>query len=301
MNRVFKVFDRRLERCARGIIGLLAFGGVLLLAGLDYLTGYELSMSVFYLVPVALGTWYGGKWIGFAAAILSSVSWYFADAADGHPYSYPGIAVWNSLMRLGFYIITTLLLSALHESLRRQRQLARTDALTGLYSRRAFEGRLKHDLALGQRRKSALTLAYVDLDDFKAINDTYGHPGGDALLRLVGQVLRMSVRTADTAARIGGDEFALIMPDADAREAQHVVPRMTLALRAALDANGYQVTCSVGVVTFLESATTPAGVLAAADNLMYQVKRNGKGAVAYDVISPGQALRSTGNAARAPL
>lgn len=284
MMDLFRIFDHHLDRLGSGRLLALAAGGVLLVGALDYSTGYELSMSVFYLGPVALAAWYGRRWTGIVVAMLSSVGWYFVDSAVGHQYSYPGIAIWNAFVRLGSYLAISLLLTTLRESLRRQQYLASVDALTGLYGRRFFESRLKHDLALGQRHRSALTLAYVDLDDFKAVNDTYGHLGGDAVLRLIGQVLQSSVRETDTAARIGGDEFALIMPDADSPEAQQIVSRMTHALHAALEASGYKVTCSAGVVTFPESATTPERALASADALMYQVKHNGKGAVAFDVI-----------------
>ena len=284
MMNLLRIFDQRLDQLGGSKLLALATCGTLLIGWLDYSTGYELSMSVFYLGPVALAAWYGRRWTGIAVAIFSSVSWYFVDSAAGHQYSYPGIAVWNALVRLGSYIVISLLLTALRESLRCQQHLASVDALTGLYGRRVFEIRLQHDLALGQRRRSALTLAYVDLDDFKAVNDTYGHPGGDAVLRLIGQVLQSSVRETDTAARIGGDEFAVIMPDADSPEAQQIVSRMTHALHTALEASGYAVTCSAGVVTFPESATTPKDAQASADALMYQVKHNGKRAVAFDVI-----------------
>ena len=136
--------------------------------------------------------------------MLSCVSWYAADVGAGHVYSHWTIPIWNALIRLGIFISTSVLLTALLEGLLVQRRMARTDSLTELCSRRAFDEGLQHDLAVAQRHKSALTLAYIDLDDFKAVNDSHGHAAGDRVLRTVGEVLRNAIREADTAARLGG-------------------------------------------------------------------------------------------------
>ncbi|MCA1791981.1 MAG: GGDEF domain-containing protein, partial [Thioalkalivibrio sp.] len=156
--------------------------------------------------------------------------------------------------------------------------------LTGLYARRAFEDRLEHDLALAQRRKSAVTLAYVDVDDFRAVNDAHGHAGGDRVLREIGRVLKDSIREADTAARVGGDEFALVFPDADAGGAHQIVSKLTRQLHEAPVASNWGVTCSIGVVTLLDSAISVERAVAAADAVMYRVKHSGKGAVEFSVF-----------------
>ena len=296
MMPMLKTVDRQLDRLRDREILALTTCIVVVVGALDYSTGYELSMSVFYLAPVAVAAWYGRRRTGITVAILSCISWYLADFANGHQYSYPVIPVWNAFVRFGFFLVTSLLLTALRRSLRHQQHLARTDALTGLYGRRAFASRLKHDLALGRRRKRALTLAYMDVDDFKAINDAYGHARGDALLRSIGRVLQGSVREADTPARVGGDEFALIMPDAEGRDARQIISRMRRELRHAFAASHFRVTCSIGVVTFLESATTPESALAAADALMYRVKGTRKGAVAFDVVDATDQTQAKGAA-----
>lgn len=240
--------------------------------------------SLFYLGPVALATWYGGRRLGIGIAVLSCAVWYFAEVAAGAQYSHPAIPVWNALVRLGFFLITSLLLNALRKSLLGEQYLARTDALTELYGRRAFEERLRHDLVLAQRRKGAVSLAYVDLDNFKAVNDTRGHAEGDRVLQAVGQALRDSVREADTAARVGGDEFALVLPDTDRPGAEQVISKLRSRLQEALRAGAWPVTCSIGVTTFMDPAISPDTAIAAADALMYEAKRSGKGAVAYSVL-----------------
>ncbi|WP_166253473.1 GGDEF domain-containing protein [Marinobacter salicampi] len=284
MMRPLRTLDQylgRLKPAGRLTVALL---GVPVVGGLDYLTGNEISTSLLYLGPIALAAWYSGRLAGSAVAVLCCISWFLADLADGTQYSHPAIPYWNSLIRLGFFYITAVLLSKLRSSLRDRERLARTDSLTGLYVRREFDSRLKHDLAMAHRSGSALTLAYVDVDDFKAVNDIHGHAGGDQVLRTIGRILGGSVREADTAARVGGDEFALILPSTDGPGARQAISTLTQELQDALRANDFEVTCSIGVVTLLDPAISPEQAIAAADELMYQVKLQGKGAVAFNVL-----------------
>jgi diguanylate cyclase (GGDEF)-like protein len=299
MMPLLTTLDLHLERLTRAGILALAVCGVLIVGGVDYLAGYEAGVSLFYRGPVAVAAWYAGRWPGFAIAFFSSVSWYVADFAAGNQYSHPAIPVWNTFIRFGFFFITGVLLNALRTNLRAQQYLAQTDDLTGLYGRRVFEDRLKHDLALGQRRKSALTLAYVDVDDFKAVNDTHGHAGGDRVLRAIGRVLRDSLREVDTVARVGGDEFALILPDTGGPGAQQAISGLTRELHEVLGASDFEVTCSIGVVTFRDSATSPEHAVAAADELMYEVKHKGKGAVAFSVLGEAVQPRAAADAPQA--
>jgi diguanylate cyclase (GGDEF)-like protein len=271
----------------RGPIAALATLGVFAVGYVDYATGFEISVSLLYVGPVALAAWYAGRWPGISIAVLSCVAWFSADFYSGNHYSNALIPYWNALVRLGFFVLTGLLLSALRASLEYQRHLASTDSLTGLYGRRAFEERLAHDLALARRRKSAVTVAYLDLDGFKGVNDAQGHAAGDRVLKTTGRVLRDSVRLTDTAARLGGDEFALVLPDTDAAGARQAIANVARALRDAFEEDRSGVTCSIGAITFAGAELPPAQAIAAADALMYEVKRSGKGAVAFRV-HPGE-------------
>ena len=285
MMRLLKALDRRLGALDRAAILALAFVGVAIVGVLDYLGGYEVAFSLFYLGPVAMAAWYSGRRAGILIAAASCASWYVADVGAGHVYSHAAIPMWNALVRLGSFLITGLLLAALRASLDFQRQLARTDGLTGLHGRRAFEERLQHDLELAKRRRGAVSLAFIDMDDFKSINDRRGHVEGDRVLKVVGRALKHSVREADTAARLGGDEFALVLPEADDEAAQHAVNKVRAGLQDELKAEGLEaVTCSIGVVTFRQPPVSLRGAVAAADALMYEVKRQGKGAIAFRVL-----------------
>jgi len=290
-------FARRLDALDAPAIAILAIASVLVIGLADYFTGYEVSMSLFYLGPVALAAWYAGNAAGIAVAVFSCASWYTAEIAAGHPYSHPAIPVWNALVRFGFFLISGMLIATLRGAMQREQRLARTDALTGLHGRRSFEERVEHDLALAQRRGSAISIAYIDLDDFKAINDAHGHAGGDRVLQAVGAALNSSTRRVDTAARLGGDEFALLMPDTDARGVQLAIPNLERAFKTRFAALGITATCSIGVVTFSDPTLSSASAVSAADALMYDVKRRGKGAIAYREIGrtaePGEARTET--------
>jgi diguanylate cyclase (GGDEF)-like protein len=273
-------FDRYLDKSTRAGIWVLAACGVGIVGYIDYVTGYKVSVSVFYLVPVAMAGWYAGRWTGAGIGLISTVSWYVADFAAGQPYLHPAIEIWNGLVRVGFFLTVSLLVTALRASYRHVTHLARIDGLTELYGRRTFEDRLEHDLALARRRKSAVTLAYLDLDDFKAVNDTYGHVEGDRVLQETARVLKNAVRQADTVARLGGDEFAVILPDTDSQGAQEVIANLVREFKKEFS----KVTCSVGVVTFLAPDLSVPAAIAAADEVMYEAKRKGKGAVEFSVL-----------------
>ena len=282
LTRTIAAVDKVLARGTPGLILALAVSGVAAVGYVDFLTGFEVSLSLFYLGPIAIAAWYVGRWPGIGIAALACISWYIADAR--HQYSHPSIPIWNAMVRLEVFLVFALLLTALRDHVLKERQLARTDSLTQLFGQRTFLERLEHDLALAQRRNSAISLVYIDLDDFKTVNDTYGHGEGDQVLRTTGRVLRQAVRRTDTAARLGGDEFALILPDTNSDGAHEVIRNLRKLLEEAFLATGFKVTCSIGVVTYLDATLSPERVIAVADELMYQVKRGGKASVAYRVV-----------------
>ena len=156
-----------------------------------------------------------------------------------------------------------------------------TDDLTGLNNTRYFNKRLPELLAHG----GTLSLVILDLDNFKAIVDTYGHLVGSRTISHLGKIIRHMIRPGDIAARFGGDEFVIVLPDTDSSTAIGIAETVRAAIEACstLEGNGVDistVTASVGVATFPDHATTPEGLFRAADTAMYAVKRGGKNAVA---------------------
>jgi len=163
--------------------------------------------------------------------------------------------------------------------------MAMSDALTGLPNRRAFEEALTRDLARTERQGGAVTLILIDADHFKKVNDTYGHQGGDTVLRALSDVLRESTRTSDIAARVGGEEFALILPQTDSDNALVVAERvrMRFAVRkiALDDGRVVKATVSLGMATVKSPGcrTADKALYEAADKALYDAKASGRNCV----------------------
>ncbi|HEY8719700.1 EAL domain-containing protein [Pengzhenrongella sp.] len=177
-------------------------------------------------------------------------------------------------------------LSDIHERRTLEDQLrenALYDALTGLPNRRLFLDRLDRSLALWQRSRTPFAVLFLDLDGFKAINDTLGHPMGDRLLNVVGTRIERALRTVDTGARFGGDEFAVLLHDVDADGALLVAQRVQAELGEIIDLDGHEVTirASLGLVTSAIAYASAEEVLRDADAAMYHAKSTEKGTVAF--------------------
>jgi diguanylate cyclase (GGDEF)-like protein len=156
------------------------------------------------------------------------------------------------------------------------RFLAEHDPLTRLFNRRAFNHRLRVEAARARRYGKPFALVVLDVDGFKIINDRHGHMAGDAALARVADLLNRELRTPDAAFRIGGDEFALILPEVDAESADAVVRRIAAHVEEAGAAEGHPVTASFGVALFGVVASDPEALLRAADAAMYAAKRSGE-------------------------
>lgn len=207
---------------------VIAFGLVLLasVGALDYLTGYEISFSIFYLLPIALVTCYTPQWVGYFSCGLSAAVWLLVDHTSGHTYSNELIPFWNTGVRLGFFLVTSHLLIQLKTSLRYEQALAKTDGLTGLLNACAFKDLCHHLFELSTRYHHPAMLGFIDIDDFKAVNDTSGHPEGDRVLKRVANALTRCVRATDVVGRMGGDEFAILLPETDYADAQMMFGRI---------------------------------------------------------------------------
>jgi diguanylate cyclase (GGDEF)-like protein len=165
----------------------------------------------------------------------------------------------------------------------RLRGLANRDELTGLYNRRALDGLLREEVSRHERYGRPFSLVMLDVDYFKAINDSYGHPVGDEVLRWLARLVRDCVRAVDMPARYGGEELAVVLPEMDSRLALKVAERLRLRVAArpfgfgsALRQTQFPVTVSLGVAALPDDAATAASLVAAADRALYDAKRGGR-------------------------
>jgi len=256
---------------------------VILLGIIDYFSGYEVSFALFYLLPVSLVGWFAGKKAGFFIAIIAAATWHAANSLAGELFSNPLIPYWNTATRLGFFIVVTLILSRLRLALEHERSLSRTDYLTGVASSRAFYDIASMELSRARRYGRFLTVSYIDLDDFKYINDHFGHNVGDIVLRVVGQTILRNLRSSDTVARLGGDEFVVLFPETSSDAAQMVLYKIQGLLVAEMERNAWPISFSIGAVTYVEAAESVDKMIQMADSLMYVAKRNGKNRIEHKV------------------
>ena len=188
----------------------------------------------------------------------------------------------HTLVKLAETVATTLELKRLMHMVHR---LSMTDALTEIANRAAFIQALERSIAQHQRHGNSFALVYIDLDGFKAVNDTKGHTTGDQVLREVAATLSATTRCEDIAARIGGDEFVVILTgnNVNASDAAERI-RTQIALR--MDANGWPVTASIGVISFIDPPKDAAEALSVADDLMYKAKLAGKNRILHCDYKP---------------
>jgi diguanylate cyclase (GGDEF)-like protein len=255
------------------LIGLIGFG--------DFKTGYEIGSSLFYVIPIAIITWLTNRWLGLAASTVCALVWCLADVASGHLYSYPFILAWNTFVRFGFFVIVTLLLSTLRRELEHEKEIARIDYLTGALNTRFFIELVQIEIHRLQRYARPFTLVYIDLDNFKAVNDHFGHSEGDNVLRRVASYLRKSLRKTDMVARLGGDEFALLLPETKEESSQVILSKIQKGLLEEMRLGNWPITISVGVVTCISVPNTAEELIRIADDTMYSAKQAGKNTIKY--------------------
>jgi diguanylate cyclase (GGDEF)-like protein len=274
-----------LESSSRATVltAAIALTGAIGLA--DYATGVEISFSVFYLIPVSLVSWHIGSRAGMFFSLAAAAVWLAADRLTGPEPSYPEIPYWNAVSRLAIFAFVTSILTALRQTLERERALARTDFLTGLPNARSFDALLDTEIQRARRYRHPLSVAYIDIDNFKVVNDTWGHDAGDALLQALASSMKARVRSTDLIARLGGDEFAIVIPETGEEAASAVVRKIQATAGEVGRKLGWEITMSIGILTCVAAPGSVQELMKMADNLMYEVKRGGKNAIKQRVLA----------------
>lgn len=258
-------------------LGFILLGGV---AFLDYITGVELSFSLFYLIPISLLAWTISERLGLVIAFLSAGIWLAVDVWSGNRYSSVFPYIWNAVIRLGFFLLPVFMIR-LNRAMQHEKALARIDFLTGVLNTRFFHELAQMEINRSVRYKHPFTLAFIDIDNFKSINDTFGHTTGDTVLRTIAGNIQTHLRKTDLVARMGGDEFVVLLPETDGNTAPVVISNMQHALSKEMQENNWHVTFSIGVLTFTDVQLSVDEMLGRVDKLMYTVKHSGKNNIHY--------------------
>lgn len=262
------------------LIGLII---IFLIGLIDYLTGPEIAFSLFYLLPIILITWYVGSVVGFIASIISAVVYYVVDILTGAEYSQLFVSYWNAAIPLAFFLIITVLLAALKRSYAQGKVLALTDNLTGAIDTRSFSEVATKEIERARANKQPLSVAYLDLDELKSVNDSLGKSIGDRVLSSVVKQAKRELRKVDTVARLGGDEFAILMPVTDQDDAKEIISRVHSRLMKEVKKRKWPITFSIVVLTCFKMPLTSDELIRRLEDLMVTAKKGGKDSLSYSM------------------
>lgn len=276
-----------LEAQSHATIRQLSIVMVFLLGVAQYLVGARIDVSPFFVLPVLINSWYGNSRTGFFVAFLSVLTLFVARAAGSSATLTSFYSLLTVLPHFLAYLIFTMLVINFRNTLRIQVNVAETDGLTGIHNARSFRMAVTSELARSRRYSHVFSLAYIDVDDFKSINDLSGHAAGDRLLIEVAKCLVSSLRESDVVARLGGDEYACLLPETSQDEARKAFVKTIFQLKQCAKRNQWPVSFSIGVITFAELPADADQAIGLADRLMYSVKRHHKDDIFYQVFSTG--------------
>ncbi|MEN6464973.1 MAG: GGDEF domain-containing protein [Syntrophaceae bacterium] len=259
-----------LERQPKPGLIIFAFSISAFLEFLNYFFGHELRLVIFHFVPLYLLIWFVRTRWAILLAIASSFSWYIVGRLALDIYL-PGYT-WNALTRLAIFIIFIYMVNAY----KRERIFAREDFLTKIANNQHFAEISGMEIERCRRYGHPFSLVYIDVDNFKAVNDNFGHSTGNELLYEVAQGIRINIRASDMVARLGGDEFAILLPETGYDQAGAIIPKLREKLISLMQEHKWPATFSFGMATFIKAPENFDEMVRQADILMYQAKNEGK-------------------------
>lgn len=252
---------------------------VLLIGYADHRTGPDIGFSLFYLAPIVAGAWFAGRRASVLIALTAATCWFLADYLLRASLS---LSLWNGLTRLVIYTGQGFLVGTLREDRRREGALARTDSITQLPNSRSFRESLEAAIEDG----TSVGVVYIDLDNFKRVNDLFGHGAGDAVLLRTAGELRKAVRSSDVVARVGGDEFAVVLHEVDSAGGDATARRIIAGVGSiAGDYPGTGFGATVGVAISQRANISAEELIRPADDAMYEAKQRKKGSYVIRVIA----------------
>ena len=278
------IIDLKIKKPNKYIVLLISILTVAILGITDYISGFEMSFSIFYLLPISFTILLSDFKLGIIISLLSAFSWYLADISSGHIYNSLFTPIWNSVMRFGYFMIHTYFFSQFIKLYEKTKINSLTDSLTGIANTRYFMEFFEREIKKAKRTNLTFTLLYIDLDNFKFINDTYGHQVGDSLLKMIAKTVNGSIRPSDIFARLGGDEFAILLPESDYSESNNLIKRIKKTIETELKKNNWPITVSIGAITYKNFENTISEMIKQADDFMYKVKKDGKNNIEHSLF-----------------
>jgi diguanylate cyclase (GGDEF)-like protein len=269
------------KRWQRFIPGIVVFGAVAVVSVSVVCNGERYGdaptmTEFFYAWPAVYVGYFFRRWVGPVFIVVTAVS--YAIALDVMNLSGNVQIRWllTTVVVAGLTVAAHAIRTHVDGLVTRLQETARTDTLTGMPNRRAFDERLKLEIDRAGRTGDTLSLLLGDIDHFKALNDRFGHAAGDAALSSIGRVLMTESRAIDTPARIGGEEFAVLLPSTDAAAALITANRLRAAISRISDGDDRPLTISFGVAEHPRDGGTASQLMRAADNALYAAKEAGR-------------------------
>jgi diguanylate cyclase (GGDEF)-like protein len=251
---------------------------------LDSSTSWELSFTLYYLLLVLMvGIKISFRW-GILFCILTIISGASSDIINDYPYTDCFYFYVRHINRFIIYLVIVYMASKCKNACEYERYKSYYDYLTNIYNRRGFYHALDVERKRAQRNNTQLAVVYIDCDNFKEVNDQFGHRRGDELLVEIALMLKKFIRAIDTVARIGGDEFVVIFVDSDLKTISETVNRLHIKLTEEIKNLGFNVTFSCGLGVFEYLPIDDDEIIFLVDNLMYESKRTGKNKVSVKVF-----------------
>jgi diguanylate cyclase (GGDEF)-like protein len=274
------------EKLPKPLLTFIGFLLVLAIGSLDSVTSYDVSVSFLYLFPIILIAWYEGGLTAAILSIFSTLIWSTSDLASGHLYSNFAIPLWNALMVLSTFLIVAYSITLIRKLLLKEREHAHTDDLTGASNISFFYEQARAEIGRLAVNERALTLACITIDNLRYLNDTIGHMAGDYLLHEASQIMRSSVRPTDIVSRLGGAQFAILMPETNNENAGTIIYKVQQHLLDMAKKQGWPATFSTGVVTCDDPACALSQLIKTAEDLTKAAQEAGQNLVRFKIMDP---------------
>ena len=256
------------------IVFIVSIMAMSLLFVFDLTIGVDIRLHVLYVFPLAAIALHCDRMVFVMAGMLLSL---FCQLFNSLAQGYSNVALKaDAIIFLLAAALVVYLARAVRDNYLDKERQASTDWLTGLHNRRSFDSILQKEIDRHNRSGGVFSLALIDLDNFKALNDTQGHFAGDLALKRIAAILKISSREPDVIARLGGDEFAILMPATRHEDCHELCAKLTKKIAKHMADAGYEITASIGCSSFEGVQKSTSSVLQEADNAMYAVKSMAK-------------------------